>query len=201
MGGASPPPTRVLGQWAGAWAEPEVEVPRTRGHRVGRIAPGLRRRSGSCCSAGLGARTPGRPSMAVEEEGLRVFQSVKIKIGELPGAGGGGGVFEGACGGRPKAPDPFPGGQGPDASWPCALPGCGPLPTPGRSPAAAPPHLPGGRGPRPPPHHREMPGRGSLPISRRCPAAALSPPPPRTGWAAPGRRLRGTQLPALPPRH
>lgn len=40
--------------------------------------------------------------MAVEEEGLRVFQSVKIKIGERPGAGGDGGVFEGLAAASPS---------------------------------------------------------------------------------------------------
>lgn len=93
--------------------------------------------------------------MAVEEEGLRVFQSVKIKIGELSGAGGGAGVFEGARGGRPQAPDPFPGGQGPDASWPCVLPGCGPSPPPGDPQ------------PRPLPTTPEAAGLGPLPITGR----------------------------------
>lgn len=40
--------------------------------------------------------------MAVEEEGLRVFQSVKIKIGERPGAGGEGGIFEGLAAASPS---------------------------------------------------------------------------------------------------
>lgn len=92
--------------------------------RVGRRARVLRGRSGSGsgsgCSAGICARIP--ISMAVEEEGLRVFQSVKIKIGELSGAGGDGGVFAGLGVGAPRSPI---------RSWRCALPGRGPSPLSG----------------------------------------------------------------------
>lgn len=71
----------------GVWAGQEAE-------RAGARARGLVRTAGTAPPLGLrllrGTRLadPGGPSMAVEEEGLRVFQSVKIKIGEFAGAGG-----------------------------------------------------------------------------------------------------------------
>lgn len=103
---------------------------------AGARARGLARSAGTAPPLGLrllrGARLadPGGPSMAVEEEGLRVFQSVKIKIGELPGTGG---AAESSGGSRraPPVPNPFAGVYGPGASRRCALPGCGPLLTPG----------------------------------------------------------------------
>lgn len=124
--------------------------------------------------------------MAVEEEGLRVFQSVKIKIGELPGAGRGVVAFQGAIGGRSQTPDPFAEGRGPGASRRRALLICAPLSTsqeipsldpslpPPRPPAATssppsgdarprlPPHLPGDLWPQLSPHLREMPDRVPL---------------------------------------
>lgn len=91
---------------------------------VGRRARVLSCGSGSSCTAGPCARIP--TSMAVEEEGLRVFQSVKIKIGEISGAGGDGWVLADLGAGDPRSPI---------RSWRCALPGRGssPLPGDGRS--------------------------------------------------------------------
>lgn len=135
--------------------------PRPGGRRVGRRAPGLHGRSGSGYSAGLSARIP--TSMAVEEEGLRVFQSVKIKIGGCPGAGVGSGVFVGLAAGASRSPNPllemgaprlrslphFPGTAGPPVAPPPHLLGTAGLlaapPPPPQGPAGppttAPPHL------------------------------------------------------------
>lgn len=123
---------RPMGSWAGpmggrvggAWGRGRLGPA---GRWVGCRARVLRCRCGSGFSAVLGERIPS--SMAVEEEGLRVFQSVKIKIGERPRTGwDGGGVF---------------------AVWRRAPPGLLPSPGDARSRVEAPPHFLGTVGPPP----------------------------------------------------
>lgn len=156
--------------------------PRPGGRRVGRRAPGLRGRLGSGYSAGLHARIP--TSMAVEEEGLRVFQSVKIKIGGCPGAGGGSGVFAGLTAGASRSPEPLLEMSAPRLRSLPHLPGtAGPL-------VASPPHL--------------LVTAGQLAASPPPPQGPAGPPttaPPHLSQSSvtgPSRswRLRETQLPA-----
>lgn len=126
--------------------------------------------------------------MAVEEEGLRVFQSVKIKIGERPGAGGAAGSSRVSR---------------------SAPPGLGSAPGDARSPEApsSPPGDCWSAGRAPPPSWAPAvswlcPQDGPLLTSPRTagpPAAAPSPPLPEVGaWAEPGPAASGTQLPELP---
>lgn len=127
--------------------------------------------------------------MAVEEEGLRVFQSVKIKIGERPGAGGAAGSSR-VSRSAPPAPRVAPG----DARFPEALSSpaadcwaaAGRAPLPSWAPAVSglcPQDCPLLTSPRP----------------AGPPAAAPSPPLPEVGdWAEPGPAASGTQLPEPP---
>lgn len=166
--GLSAPPL-ASGQWAACG----------RGRRrssAGARARGPARSAGTAPPLGLrllrGTRLadPGGPSMAVEEEGLRVFQSVKIKIGELPGAGGAA-KSSGGSRRRPRSPTPSLGftalAPPSDARSPVAAPS-----SPRESLAAAPSPAP------------ETPSGGPLPA---CPEGGLG---------RGGRWPWGTQLPA-----
>lgn len=111
---------------------------------------------------GLGRAGPGRAGrrrplagMAVEEEGLRVFQSVKIKIGERRGLG---------PAGAPTRPDPTP-SRGP------AMRRQRPASSRARARARL-PHLPGVSGPARPP------SRSPAPPAAAAAAAAFLPPDP-----------------------